>query len=528
MSAGDGYRRFRRSSLIAAAVIVAVFSFGTRSGAAEETREEPLAPSISPAERPMIRIGSKVFPESIILGELAGYLIADAGYPVDHKAGLGGTQICWRALRSGEIDIYPDYTGTIIQETLAAHNLDSAEQLPPVLARMGLRMTEPLGFNNTYAVGVRREVAERLGLRTISDLADHPGLTLRFSNEFMDRADGWPGLQAAYDLPQTDVKGLEHQMAYRGIDTGAIDVTDLYSTDAEIEVYDLVVLEDDRNYFPEYKAVFLYRADLEDRAPQAVEALLQLEGAISEKEMIAMNLRVKQDKMTESQAAAQFARSRWRIDVQATGEGFWERLWRNTLNHLLLVAISMTGAIVISVPLGIIAARYRTLGQGILALVGIFQTIPALALLFFMVPLLGIEEKPAIAAMFLYSLLPIVRNTYAGLEGIPPSVQESAQALGLPPMARLRLVELPMALRSILAGIKISAVINVGTATLGGLIGAGGYGQPIMTGIRRDDFGMIMQGAVPAALLAIVVHLTFEAVELLVLPKGLRLKGETH
>jgi osmoprotectant transport system permease protein len=126
--------------------------------------------------------------------------------------------------------------------------------------------------------------------------------------------------------------------------------------------------------------------------------------------------------------------------------------------------------------------------------------------------------------LFLYSLLPIVRNTHAGLVGIPPALRESAAALGLPPMRRLRTVELPLALGSILAGVKIAAVINVGTATLAALIGAGGYGQPILTGIRLDDIGLILEGAVPAAILALLVQGVFELVERMLTPRGLRMR----
>ncbi len=129
----------------------------------------------------------------------------------------------------------------------------------------------------------------------------------------------------------------------------------------------------------------------------------------------------------------------------------------------------------------------------------------------------------AIAALFLYSLLPIVRNTHTGLVGIDAALIDSADALGLPAGARLRLVELPLALPAILAGIKTSAVINIGTATLGALIGAGGYGQPILTGIRLDDMGLILEGAVPAAGLAIIAQLGFDALERRLVPKGLRL-----
>ncbi|MGA7980872.1 MAG: ABC transporter permease, partial [Chromatiaceae bacterium] len=208
----------------------------------------------------------------------------------------------------------------------------------------------------------------------------------------------------------------------------------------------------------------------------------------------------------------------------AVEESAWARFRRHTREHLLLVAISLSAAVLVAVPLGIAAARRPRWGQAILGLVGIVQTIPSLALFVFMIPLLGIGGPPAVAALFLYSLLPIVRNTHAGLTGVPAEVRESAEVLGLSADARLRLVELPLAARSILAGIKTSAVLNVGTATLAALIGAGGYGQPILTGIRLDDLGLILQGAIPAAVLALLVQGIFELIEPLVVPRGLRLK----
>jgi osmoprotectant transport system permease protein len=164
-------------------------------------------------------------------------------------------------------------------------------------------------------------------------------------------------------------------------------------------------------------------------------------------------------------------------------------------------------------------------GQPVLAGAGLIQTIPSLALLVFMIPLLGLGAPSAIAALFLYSLLPIIRNTYAGLLGIPLNIRESAEALGLAPMARLRLIELPLASRTILAGIKTAAVINVGTATLGGLIGAGGFGQLIFSGIRKDDNALTLEGAIPAALLALAVLGLFELAERFFVPRGLTLRA---
>jgi osmoprotectant transport system permease protein len=391
------------------------------------------------------------------------------------------------------------------------------------LWRKGIRMRKPLGFNNTYAIGMRRVRAKQLGIRTISDLASHPQLQFGFSNEFMDRADGWPGLSARYALPQIDVRGLDHDLAYRGLATGDIDATDLYATDAEIRYYNLTVLKDDRAYFPDYEAVWVYRAKLAQEAPPAVAALRRLQGRISRSEMASMNARAKLAGQPATNIAAAFLTDKFGFELNVKRSETVAELLRYTREHLALVLVSLSAAVIMAIPLGIAAARRRRLGQVILAFTGVIQTIPALALLVFMIPWLGIGGPPAIVALFLYSLLPIVRNTYTGLRGISPEIQESAEALGLHPFSRLKLVELPIAMPTILAGIKTSAVINIGTATLGALIGAGGLGQPILTGIRLDDIGLILQGAIPAAALALLAQGAFELAERSVMPRGLRL-----
>ena len=473
-----------------------------------------------------VRVGSKKFTESVILGELVTGLIEDAGIQARHDRELGGTRFLWSGLVHGEVDVYPDYTGTIRQEIFSGKNLDGAAAIRRELSKHGIRMTEPLGFNNTYALGMKSEQARRLGIEKISDLRRHPDLVFGFSNEFMDRSDGWPGLRRDYDLPQQNVRGLEHHLAYRGLDSGSIDVTDVYSTDPEIEYYDLKLLEDTRGYFPEYEAVLLYRADLEKSAPRAVDAMKRLEERIPRETMVRLNARVQIDEESEKQVASDLLSRDFGIQRAISESTIVGRLLRRTGEHLFLVGVSLSAAVVVAIPLGISAAKLPRLGQGILGVVGILQTIPSLALLVFMIPLLGIGGLPAMAALFTYSLLPIVRNTHAGLEGIPVGVKESAAALGLPGPARLRLVEVPLASRAILAGIKTSAIINIGTATLGALIGAGGYGQPILTGIRLDDMSLILQGAVPAAVLALLAQGFFELIDRVFIPRGLRLKGE--
>ena len=473
-----------------------------------------------------VRIGSKKFTESVILGEMLTRLAASTGARADHRRELGGTRVLWEALKRGDIDAYVEYTGTLSQEILAGSGLTTETEIRQALAPLDIAMGMPLGFNNTYAIGMRPGEADRLGIRSLSDLRDHPGLRLGFGNEFMDRHDGWPGLKSRYRLPQGKVRGLDHDLAYRGLEAGSIDAMDVYTTDAEISYYGLRLLDDDLGYFPVYKAVIVYRGDLAARAPGVVAAFARLAGRIDETAMAGMNAKVKLDRKPEAEVAAAFLGSTLGITAGTERTGAIDRLIENTLAHLGLVAISLGAAIAVSVPLGIYAARRRRIGQVILAATGIVQTIPSLALFVFMIPLLGIGGPPAIVALFLYSLLPIVRNTHAGFHDIAPSLIESAEALGLSPGARLRLVELPLAARSILAGIKTSAVINVGTATLGALIGAGGYGQPILTGIRLDDTGLILEGAVPAAVLALLVQGLFELAERGCVAKGLRLKAQ--
>jgi osmoprotectant transport system permease protein len=465
----------------------------------------------------------------VILGEIAAALAQGHGGPVVHRRALGGTQIVFGALVAGEIDVYAEYTGTLTQEILRGVPDDA---LAGALAARGIVMGARLGFDDGYALGMKAERASALGIARISDLAAHPELRFAFSNEFMDRADGWRGLRAVYQLPHRNVRGVDHEIAYRGLDAGDADVVDLYSTDPEVAEHGLRLLDDDRHHFPAYAAVWLYREELARRAPDTVAQLDSVAGRISAAAMVAMNLRAKRDRVAEEIIAAEFIAHELGTPRAAQGtsapparapDGWLRTLWRRTTEHLFLVAISLLLAIVVAIPLGIAAARRPALGRVILGLTGILQTVPSLALLVFMIPLLGIGEAPAIVALFVYSLLPIVRNTHAGLRGIPPALREVSTALGLSPSASLRAVELPLASPAILAGIKTSAVINVGTATLGALVGAGGYGQPILTGIRLDDVRLILEGAIPAALLALGVERIFELVEKIVVPRGLRL-----
>ncbi len=455
-------------------------------------------------------VSSKVFTESVILGEIAVQLLESAHLPAQHRRELGGTRILWSALLRGDIDCYPEYTGTLRTEIFSAQKIDSEEQLAAALTQSKMWRSKSLGFNNTYVLGMPRVLAERLSITKISQLVQHPELRAGFSNEFMQRADGWAGLRERYHLPQTDVRGLAHDLAYQAVAAKSIDITDLYSTDAEIARYDLLALEDDGHFFPDYEAIFVCRNDV---AASVRSQLDTLGGRIDANAMAKMNARAKLDRVTESLVASDFLRQSFQLTTHAEQDTRASRIWQRTREHLAMVGVSLLAACIVAIPLGIFAFYRRRAGQVVFAIADILQTLPALALLVFLIPWLGIGYAPAIVALFLYSVLPILRNTYTGLAEIPIDQRESAQALGLSTAYRLRAVELPLASRSIIAGIRTAAVINVGTATLGALIGAGGYGQPILTGIRLDNLSMILEGAIPSAALALLVQALFTLLE---------------
>ncbi len=479
-------------------------------------------------EEAALKIGSKAFTESVILAELAAHLAREHGHTVEQARGLGGTRLLWEALLAGQIDVYPEYTGTLLQEILSGEGIEDLAALQEALADRGLALTRSLGFDNTYVIGMQEERAADLGVASIGDLRDHRELRLRFSNEFMQRADGWEALAARYALPHRDVRGLEHALAYEAIGQGQIDVTDLYATDAKILTLNLRALADDLGHFPHYLAVYVYRSELEESAPEFVASLHDLEGSIDERLMMRMNAAVEVDGEGESAAAAQLLSATLKIDAAVEERSTASDILRYTVEHLQMVFVSLALAILVALPLGITAAYCARLAQPILGAVGIIQTIPAIALLVLLIrPVSWFSDDlgypQAVVALFLYSLLPIVRNTHAGLQGIAPELKESAEALGLPFRVRLWRIELPLASPTILAGIKTAAVINVGFATLGGFIGAGGYGDPIFTGIRLNDYETILEGALPAALLALAVQGLFDLAERRLVPRGLRL-----
>ena len=473
-------------------------------------------------------VGSKRFTESYILAEIMTQTARSAGVSALHKPGMGNTGILFAALKSGAIDVYPEYTGTIALELLNSKEGMDLQSINRALAPLGLGAAVPLGFNNTYALAMLEAQAERLQVRSIADLGRVAGMKLGLSQEFLNRQDGWPLIKRVYGLSASPV-GLDHGLAYEALAAGQIDVMDIYSTDAKQTRYRLRVLADERQVFPRYEAVLLHRLDLPQRFPKAWSALQKLAGRIPAERMVALNAAAELDGKPFAAVAREFLSGTDGRLAQANARASFLQLlfgadfWRLTGQHLLLVFISLAGGVLVAVPLGIWSAKDARVARVALPAVGVVQTIPSLALLAFLITLMGsIGTAPALVALFLYSLLPIVRNTASGLQDIPAALQESARALGLPRLARLRLIELPLAARSIVAGVKTSAVINVGTATIAAFIGAGGYGERIASGLALNDNNMLLAGALPAAALALLVEGAFGLAERRLISPGLR------
>ena len=465
-------------------------------------------------------VGSKHFNESYLLAEIMSQLLENHGLRVDRRFGLGGTMIVFEALVNGEIDLYPEYSGTLEQAILKLDERLPYDQLKRTLkTRHGLDLLPSFGFNNTYAIAVRRDVAEEYGLKRIEDLRAHPSLRFAFSYEFLNRKDGWHFLAKAYGLGQKPLS-IEHGLIYQAIMDGKVDVIDAWTTDAEILRYDLVLLEDNLQFFPVYLAAPLLRAD-EDKETRRI--LSRLAKRIDQAGMQKLNVAVAIHKKSFAQVARDFLVEQNLVDEQSyhTPRGRWHLLMLRTATHIKLTALSVFAAMAVAIPFGMFIYRVPAVSRPVLYATGLLQTVPSIALLAFMIPLFGIGVRPAIAALFLYALLPILRNTYTALQSLDPVMKKVAVGMGLTARQRLMYIESPLAMPTILAGVRTATVINIGTATLAAFIGAGGLGEPIVTGLALNDTGLILEGAVPAACLAVLAELGFEGLERLLIPKHL-------
>jgi osmoprotectant transport system permease protein len=493
--------------------------------------------------RQTIVVASKPFGESYLLCEMFSQLLESRGFSVDRRPGLGATEIAFGALRTNAVDVYPEYTGTGLVAVLHDSLPDSVAADPrSVFAYVARRFLEvyhvrwlpPLGFQNTYAIAVTRRSAERYRLRTLSDLArESPHLTAGFTADFIGRSDGLVGLQRVYGIHPRTVRPLAPAVKYQALASGAVDVIDGYSTDGLLSKYDLITLADDRRFFPPYEAAAVASGGLQQRSPAAIDALTLLSARLDEQTMRKLNRRVEVDgedvaRVAGDELAALGLVGGGGVTRPMSGQprsGFAQYMWNRratlavlTTRHLLLVGLALLAAVLVALPLGLGLERTRALAEPAIGALGVLETIPSIALLAFMIPLLGVGVMPALVALWLYALYPIARGTYTGVRDADPEAVYAAEALGTTPMQRLMWVRLPLAAPVIMAGIRTAAVITVGAATLAAFIGAGGLGEPIVAGLALADTRMILSGALPAAALALAVDGVLGLIERFVAP----------
>jgi osmoprotectant transport system permease protein len=488
---------------------------------AQSSPAAPSAPAVIGSRSAAVIVASKPFGESYLLAELFAQLLESRGIAVDRRPGLGATEIAFGALRTNAIGVYPEYTGTGLLVVLR-DSMDAALRAdPPAIyarvaresaSRFGVRWLSPLGFQNTYAIAVRREMADRLKLRTISDLArEGRALTAGLTADFIGRADGLVGLSAVYRLHFRAVRPLAPAVKYLALAQRAVDVIDGYSTDGLLAKFDLVTLVDDRHFFPPYEAAAVVSPSIAATRPDVIATLALLSDRLDETRMRALNRRVEVDGEPIPQVAAQLLGELGLVGTaelyprakatSSTAVGFWAFLWSRRAET---------------------AAMAPRAAGAVIGALGVLQTIPSIALLAFMIPLLGVGVRPALVALWLYALYPIVRNTYTGVRNADPDAVEASEALGATARQRLLWVRLPIAAPVILAGVRTSAVITVGAATLAAFIGAGGLGEPIVAGLALADTRLVLSGALPAALLALLVDGVLAVVERAVTPPHLR------
>jgi osmoprotectant transport system permease protein len=501
---------------------------------------------VGAAAAAQLTVGSKTFAESRLLAEMMAQLIeARTEHTVDRRLGLGGTKICHEAILSGEIDLYAEYTGTgwAIQLARQERIRDPTRTFLLVSRayrkKWDLEWLMPFGFNNTYAMAMREDAAERLGVKRVSQLGPHLAeLKVGVSHEFLNRQDGFQGLAETYGFAiPSGLRGMEHGLAYEGLRSGTVDLVDAYSTDGKLLRYKVSILEDDLGFFPPYHAAPVVRGAVLREHPEVREVLETLGFRLSDDRMRRLNYKVEVEGGSFAAVAREFLGQEKLLedvdpeDTRRRGRrGFVEfflarrgETLGETVEHLVLTAVAVVLAILFAVPLGLFLTRQEALAPAVLGLTGVIQTIPSLAMLAFMIPIpgLGLGARSAVAALFLYALLPILRNTYTGIREVDAPLIEAATGMGLRDREILLRIELPLATRTIMAGIRTASVISVGVATLAGFVGAGGLGDPIITGLQLNDTRLILSGAIPAALLALAVDFLLGRLEDWLTPAGL-------
>ena len=495
------------------------------------------------SNKKQIIISSKAFTENIVLSEMLALLLEEKyNFKVVRKFNMGGTKLIFDSLINGYVDVYPEYTGTGYAMILKQSGEKDPKKTYKIikkefLKRFDLIWSLPLGFENNYALLVKEKDIRFKKINLISQLQNQAhSLRLAMDYEFAERKDGFESFSKNYKFSwsKNNLFAMNQGLMHSALNNKKVDMIMAYSTDARIKAFNLKTLKDDKKFFPAYEAAYLTRVDVLKHFPKLKKAFYDLEGHISEKEMIFLNYQVDQLKYEVPMVVKNFLIQKKLLtgkvqdlkkqNLMAYYFSKKDYLLKIFIEHLILTFVSLFFALLVAIPIGIWATRNRQVEKIVFTLVNALQTIPSLALLGFLIPFLGIGFVPAVATLFVYSLLPLIRNTFEGIKNVDRNFVEASAGMGLSLWQILRFIQIPLALPMIMAGVRTSTVIVVGTATLAAFIGAGGLGDPIFRGIATLDSRLIFLGAVPACLLAIFLDKSLGFLETLVISKGLKLE----
>ncbi len=529
-------------------IIVAIIGGLVSSSASEE--QEPSDSNVK-----KITIGSKEFTEQLILGNMMKVLLEDNGFKVDDRIGLSGTMINHRALINDEIDVYMEYTGTayivILEKKEVVHDPQEVYEIvkKEYKEKWNLVWLDRARFDNTNALLMKKERAVELGIKTISDLAsivktDPNQLSFATNAEFFSRPDGLREMEKHYNFrfPDNNIKKMGIGITYLALNEDSVDVALGFSTDGNIRKFDLMILEDDKKFFPIYNPAPVIRSEVIEMYPTVENILNQIGPRLTTTEMIEMNYGVDIDGENPERVARQWLEDEGLLGVSGLHQqpksrsaiespssfvlSFQDQarlLAVKIVEHIKVSFISVGIAVGTGLGLGIAITLFRNkaFSNGVINIAIIIVTIPSVAMFGFMVPIFGIGITPSIIALVLYAQLPILRNTYTGLTTIRSEILDAAEGIGLSKLEMLFKIRFPIAFPVIMAGIRTSIVFTIGLATIAALIGAGGLGDLIFQGIQQSNTQLILVGTIPVALLAVFTDIGLKKVEDRLTPRGM-------
>jgi osmoprotectant transport system permease protein len=468
-----------------------------------------------------IRIGSKIFTEGYVLAEILAQHLEAQGLAVKRLGGLGATGITEQAMKSGEMDLVVDYTGSISQAFLGHSKKLAFQDLQQKLKPFGFIMGRPLGFNNTYGIAVRKEWIDEYKIHKLSQLTEwlkdksDKKIKAAFTPEFTNRPENWPQLKNFYALENIQVLQMDHQLAYESLAHLKVDLMEAYTTDAKLKHYKLKVLDDDQKFFPRFDAVILANAKWVKKNAETWAHLQKLEGLFSDEVMTELNGQADLEKKSIASIARNFLSEKFKKNLPeapsriSSIQRFLNELIPAFVRHLILVIVPCFLASLVAIPLAYFSLKFLRFAHVFASLATLAQTIPGLALLALLIPFLGIGLLPALTTLFLFALLPLYLSTLNGFRSLPQTLHLTCQTLDIKGWFKFRIVEWPMVKPSFLSGLETALISTVASATLAALIGAGGLGQKIIAGLALNDHQTILEGAVPASLLALLIQFFF-------------------